>query len=662
MATAAASVKTVQFVDPRIEPQPDPVYQYVIGPVQNQFYKIGKSSLGESSLTFNNLTTLGIDRAYLDTFELELTAEIKFTVNSSIEQGGEGTVPKTPVGQEMLIPSPDEWTFQSFPFNTCCDEARVNINGGAFFSQPLSYVRAKERYMNQKALSDCYANVCPVHRPILQTESGRDYTSNASADADWLPANSIHNFVPSANGPSLPTRLGAGMFNFMQSEEGLKGCWNNAILRLGSKVTEDNTYGYENYKIVAKGDGTYETIVKVKWREPLFVSPFSSRYDATYGRPLYNITSMDFAFTMMKLGNMIRLCNLHHTSHTFRTTAGADAEDDGFTHYYVTGYDVKLTDAQLCYQVMTIPKTVKKPLTTLVPYRRFVPYITSIENANTNIRSGTYTFNEIPTAIWVFIAPEKTQYQENNGLSVGTDVSTGYVGNWDNNKLFAYIKKLSITLANTTQILATAEPHDLYRIAKANGCEDSYWSWCGNDTCMPKLMDGGGAYTSSGAGSVLRLKPGIDIIVPDAALIPGSNANNMVLQVIIDEFVRPREIPATMKYALWLIFEYVGVAAITPGQCEISMNPVGGGQVMGVSPIVSATNENNLGSLDGSGFWDSQNKRIAIQRHIGDDGIISRIMNLPSGKQAADWAEAHGAAKRPRGGAVIGRGGLSDWV
>ena len=39
-----ATVKTVQFLDPRIEPQPDPVYDYVIGPTQNQYYKIPLSA------------------------------------------------------------------------------------------------------------------------------------------------------------------------------------------------------------------------------------------------------------------------------------------------------------------------------------------------------------------------------------------------------------------------------------------------------------------------------------------------------------------------------------------------------------------------------------------------------------------------------------------
>lgn len=693
---ATPSVKTVQFIDTRIEPQPDPVYQYVIGPLQNQFYKINQSGLSNSNITFNNLTTLGIDRAYLDTFEIELTAEIRFKLATKIDGVGD---------PDQLIPAPDEWTFQSFPFNTCCDEARVNINGGSFFSQPLCYVRAKERYMNQKALSDCYTNLCPCHRPMLQTESGRNYYTKepgdqyVPADAKWQALGPFGRdlYKYDVNSACPPTRLGVGMHSTMQSEEGLSGGFNNDILILGKKLAAG--VGWENYHLEKDASNTWWTVVNVTWREPLFVSPFSSRYDATYGRPLYNITSMDFSFTMQNLGNMIRVANLgHNCSANADETSILPGLVEGTTPYYVDSYTINLKAANLCYQVMTIPRSVKKPLTTLVPYRRFVPYITDFPSdlpatpvqGSYTIRSGTYTLNEIPTAIWVFIAPSKIRYQQNDPdvygdtslvfrtTGVAPEAQPHYVpnllggGNWDSNKLFGYIKKINITLANTTQILATADIPDLYRIAKANGCEDSYLAWAGDNISMPKWTtrgkitnsdQAGGTFSSEvvktgsemyyGPGSVLRLKPGIDIIVPDVALIPGANANNMVLQVTT-EFTVPPHSPAQNKYALWLLFEYVGVASIAPGSCDITMNPIGGGQIMGVSPIVSATTGASEGTLGSTGFWDKQNDNIAIQRHnIG--GLIVPTSAAPS---------AEPAQKRPRdgsGGAVIGRG-LSDWV
>ncbi len=710
---AQATVKTVQYLDPRIEPQPDPVYQYIIGPTQNQFYKIPASGISDSNITFNNLTTLGIDRAYLDTFELELGVTITFTLDHD-----------TAVNE--ICPQPSSWTFDSFPFNKCCDEARVNINGGAFFSQPMAYVRAKERYMNQFRLAESYQNICPCHRAECQTESTRNYCQNSGdtnggSTRNGLVPPTYYNTLGSSvarlrsdfftvgaavgddypitsatYGNGAPTRLGAGMFNYMQSSQGMIGGFNNSIVKRGSKVvltSGNDVTGWERYyKADASGNPSQTgslCVVKVSWREPIFVSPFSSRYDSTFGRPLYNITSMDFSFTMQNLGNMIRVVNFKSGA----TAAGNCA---------VSSYNIHIDSAMLCYQVMTIPPILNKPLTTLVPYRRFVPYITdyrqsTIEDANTyidsrgakiQITSGVYTFNEMPTAIWVFCAPNKADLQNNepdkSGVQEAINANAATErGNWDTNKLFAYIKRINVSMANTTQILATADVPDLYRIAKANGCEDSYWSWAGDDTVDPTWAS---TYSAGdglcnlvspmyfGAGSVLRLIPGVDLIVPDQPLIPGANANNMVFQCSAEFYVPPHSTNHA-RYALWLLFEYVGVAAISPGQCEITMNPLGSGEIMAVSPVMSATSESTEGQLEGSGFWDRVKRAASIAGQIADDGILSMILKrIPGAEGASDWAKKHGfgqPTKRPRGssstggacvgGAVMGKG-LNDWV
>ena len=699
---AQATVKTVQYLDPRIEPQPDPVYDYVIGPTQNQYYRIPASGFSQSSITFNNLTSLGIDRAYLDTFELELSATILFEVSKTVHDA------------DIIVPALSDWTFQSFPFNTCCEEARVNINGGAFFSQPMCYVRAKERYMNQYELSKSYQNICPVHRPETQYESGRrfDYPCTKNEAATY--------FLTDYRG--YPGRYGAYHRGYMPSSEGIIGGDNMSFIDYSADSL--STKDYPPFTITKKQDnGKYYIVVgPVVWREPIFVSPFSSRYDATYGRPLYNITSMDLAFNLCSnLGNMIRVNNWQ-----FAPVAGV-LDRNAMT---LIDYSVHLDTACLCYQVMTIPPILNKPLTTLVPYRRFVPYITeynkqgntttttagtvvNIHGDKINMSSGVYTFNEIPTAIWVFVAPVKSRYQTNDldfyradggtqdAAATADDVNA--FGNWDSNKLFGFLKKVNISMANTTQILATAKPSDLYRIAKANGCEDSAQSWLnafplntslnfdvftmakavhgvdgtgggwsvGDDTNMRKFTDAKRTLTSyTGAGSVLRLKPGVDIIVPDQPLIPGANANNMVFQVEVDAVIPPNSL-SQVHYALWLLFEYVGVAAISPGQCEITMNPLGSGEIMAVSPVMSATSESTEGNLEGSGFWDNAKKHTKILGQLADDGIISMILKrIPGAQGAAEWAKKHGlgepACKRGRGGAVSGGAvigkGLNDWV
>lgn len=634
--TAAAAVSTARVIDPRIEPQPNPTYAVTIGPKQNQFYKIPASGLSDSYITFNNLTTLGADRAYLDTFELELKVKINFNVSAP---------------EHYLAPSFDKWTLDSFPFNKCCEEARVNINGGAFFSQPLSYVRAKERYWNEMAINSSYENLCPCNKPHIQNEAGL-FQHSGSPFSTWEPIMQADIYEDGAgtglrHGGAVPTRMGISERYFMPCASGLTGAWNNAVI---SEYTPLNSGNVE---------------VEVTWREPIFASPFSSRIDATYGRPLYNITSMDIAFNLQDLGNMIRVID---TS--------------------VNSYTVHFESVNLCYQVMTVPIDMA-PSYTVVPYRRFVPYITDypanprdINVADTiTMTSGVYTLNEVPTAIWVFAAPTKRILQTNDPDGF-TEESGGVTVNhktWVNNKLFGFMKHISISMANTTQILNTAEQSDLYRIAKANGCQDSFMSWGRWNPVLPKstLTPGGNTEINhrlpfcGGAGSVLRLIPGTDLIIPDQELVPGANANNMVFQVSAT-FDFPPALPNARDIALWVLFEYVGVATITPGQCEITMNPLGDGRVMARAPIVSTTASEAPSTTEGSGWLDTfKNILSKVNQVAKKTGIIGNLLNFipavgPTLSAAAKSIGYGDTRKRARpadydgsavmGGAVMGMG------
>ena len=622
-----ATVSTARVIDPRIEPQPNPTYAVTIGPKQNQFYKIPASGLSDSYITFNNLTTLGADRAYLDTFELEIEAEITFHVDCP---------------EFHTAPSYNGWTFDSFPFNKCCEEVRVNINGGAFFSQPLSYLRAKERYWDEKAITSSYENICPCSKPHMQNEVGLFQHSGKSFET-WAPVMQSKYFLESdslQSGGAVPTRCGEGVNYYMPCASGIGGGWNNAIV--------------PEYTPAESGDVT----VVVTWREPVFASPFSSRIDATYGRPLYNITSMDVAFNLQDLGNMIRVIDTN-----------------------VQSYEVHIRSCQLCYQVMTVPLDLA-PSYTVVPYRRFVPYITDCPQnplpsniAQTiTMTSGVYTLNEIPTAIWIFFGPTKRHLQTNykDGFPIPKkDIVTDCYNTWSNNKEFGFLQHLSISMANTTQILNTAEPPDLYRIAKANGCKDSFLQWGRWNPVLPKsFMTDNGQLSErlpycGGPGSVLRLIPGTDLIIPDQDLVPGANANNMVFQVT-GEWSLPPLLENCRDYALWVLFEYVGVATITPGQCEITMNPLGDGRSMNSAPVVSTTPSEPTSETEGSGWLDKLKQFLSAANTVAKKtGVIGTALGMIPGVgpmlRTAARSIGYGEPKRRRvgeyeGGAVMGLG------
>lgn len=660
----ANKVSTVKIVDTRIEPQPPPVYATTVGPLQNQWYSIPASGLSDSFITFNNLTTLGTSRAYLDTMELLITAEITFTSKSLADLGlssGAG-FGKILDDRGAAIPARHMWTFDSFPFNKVCEEVRVNVNGGAFFSSPLSYLTAKERYWDEKKIAESYGGVCPCHKACMSNEVGLKPSFGAitgntpvttAIGTGWSIPSVVNHVVSNGDVPCRSIQPDP----YMKTASGVNTSMNNSFVPeyAGTHTPERSV------------------TVEVTWREPIFASPFSSKIDATYGRPLYNITSLDIACNMMDLRNMLRVVDP-----------------------LVASYSVHFKAISLCYQVETVPDGIAPPMT-VTPYRRFVPYITDMTknvdaNRKIHMKSGVYTLNEVPTAIWVFAAPTKAQYQTYHSETFSPSTGGSVTIPMSFNKTFGFIENISITLANTTQILSTATPADLYRICKANGLQDSFEDWAMNKTVrdvpgkrLTFRMDNASTEISeyypfkelendeycNRVGSVLRLIPGTDLVIPDQPLIPGANANNLVLNLEAD-FVMPVVPPEyENKFALWIVFEYVGVATITPGQCEITMNPLGNGAAMVNAPVVSATTLEEPSTTEGSGFFEKVGDFFKKAWNFAKENkIVSNIGRVASliphpiaqgiGQAASQVGNAlgMGAVKRPRltGGATMGLG------
>lgn len=645
---AATKINTVQILDSRIEPQAAPTYAVTIGPDQNQWYNINASGFTDSSISFNNLTTLGKDRAYLDTFELELEVEVTFTPHRDSKLA-KGMTMAPPYG--LFMP-------QSFPFNTVCDQIQVNINGGAFFSNPLQIIRAKERYWDERKIHESYGNVCPCSKPIVQDEMGYRDINKQIVSQDFM--------------NQSRSRLFGLQGGYAYSSSGPFGTTNYAIL--DEDEYSDTVVGYitDNAASVSATDPkTAPRSFKVRWREPVMCSPFSSRYDATYGRPLYNITSIDLQFKMFgDLRNMF-IC---------------------VAPFNLDSWEVHIKNASLHYQVMTVTAPVPHDIT-VVPYRRYVPFITNGTTEGTidahgdgnslKFSSNVYTLNEVPTAIWIFAAPQLSYFHD---ISQHGDRSLYFMNSSlcnTSNRLFGFLKKISISCGNTTQILDTAKPRDLYRIAKSNGCQDSYndWAladpfdrmvkpqlWEAEDTYKPhNWQDGPNVAPSAdqeedddtpdanfgymtwsiapvnqdvsgttvqkfpdicpGAGSVLRLIPGVDIVLPEQRLIPGANANNIVFKVDAEyDFRFGGE--KTVPVALWILFEYVGVATFTPGNCMVTMNPLGNGGVMPNAPVVAASDLENVSTTEGSGWLDTLKSIFSKANSVAKQtGIVGELLN-----------------------------------
>lgn len=675
-ASNIPTVSTVQVIDPRIEPQPEPVYAATVGPDQNQYYKLEASSKSDAYIAFNNMTTLGKDRAYLDTMELEITVAVSVPTGYLFDPN-------------CLMPV-------SFPFNSCCDLVKLNINGGAFMNSPLRVLRAKERYWDERKIQDSFGNHCPCTKAYLQNELGSaTYGTVGSMCGE---PSSYESLAGSATLDS-PAQFRSRMFN--------------PYTRMGNAWGAHGPNTASNFSILKEApsvpdstDGGKDTLL-ITWREPIFCSPLSSRYDATYGRPLYNITSFDISFNMTDLKNMFLVMS-----------RGDSTGPHGLSS---SEYEVHFKSVYICYQVMTVTAPLEHSFT-VVPYRRYVPFLTDITSAPTTdgflpypemeannpsvasfVKTQTtnvYTLNEVPTAIWLFVAPQLDEYQNfhPNGLpmtAVDDSTARAIPGSWaaaaatdsyyrdgnayTNNKLFGFIENVSITCGNTTQILSTASTYDLYRIAKQNGCQDTYEDWARPDPTIRKLVqygapvvghddqynlrstESGTSARVPGCGSVLRLIPGVDIVLPEQNLIPGTNANNLVFQATVT-FRISHANPRRIKYAVWTLFEYVGVASITPGNCVITMNPLGDGSAMASAPVTSGSTASDVtqSTAEGSGWLDDVAKGFGIGANaLKQSKILSGIaqnINPLAGLALRTLGFGKKDKKDASGGAIMGLG------
>lgn len=568
-----SDVLTVNVIDPRLEPPPQAVYPLMQGPLQKQEYKLPASGLSDSMLTFNNMTIPMDGRIFLDTFEIEYTLEVKMGVNGD----GKGTYP---------IPADGLWTFESFPLAKVTDQCRININGVACISRPAYTIPFLERYWNQEKLLNCYADHCPCLKPNSYNDMCSPYSLYSRGRLLDRAPNSVSG-----------------------TQTDLTGA--RTIISPYFARQSINPRNYATNFTPGNNNGTATTLTFLI-REPIFCSPFSSRLDKNYGSPLYNISSIDFTFTLNDLRNMFSISKA----------------------LPLNIFSVTIKSAQLCYDVLTVPNGTTLPDSIQRPFIQRTQYITDatwqtptaniLATTPQTITSGVYTLGTVPTAIWLAVAPTQSTYQ------TYTSNSTDGTFTQYRNKVFGNITHVNLSLGNTTQILNTASIWDIYRTCKANGLQDDWFGFA--NTTTGRFVDyyyktntdsGTGSWLNIWAGdrvgSVLRLIPGVDILIPDNMLVPSSNAKQMnfqaEVQFVMDTDVNSGTAP-NIKLSLWVIFEYSGVLTLSPGHGDLDMMPVkdmvSAIETAATLPTFSPSEvigeelpSGEPGTISGTGWWDN---------------------------------------------------------
>lgn len=512
-----ATIKTV--ADPRIVDEQGIVMNQYVGPANWEHYKIPASGLSNTQITFANLVTLGTNRLYDSNFEIEYTLSIKLP-------DAVGAKYTTDIVLRYL-------RMVGFPLSSVSDQIRCNINGSACVSRPQESLPQRMMYWNQKVI-DKTCSYCPHQKPTIGNEGEFNWTGYNDHGEHGMDEYTL---------------------KFMFEKKGSGGQIGKRFPCVEAKFTPSTH------------------ILLLTLREPILCPPFNQRLDKLYQRPLFNITSIDIVYQLNDLRRMFEPWNLIQM---YPMAPDAEGHTVYFNNKHIdtcipSNFVVNITNAQLCFNVASMPNGSTVPASLTMPYYDNVNYVTAYPgpgySESETLTSGVYTLAQVPTAIYIFVSED--QLYRSNGENIDPIH-------------FCPIRDINITMGNNTQILNTTSEIDRYRMCLANGLQDTTWE----DFHLPcqyldsplysPVITARDCWKRGGKGSrcILRLIPGVDILIPERRLVGGMDADQMVFQVRLTADMSAIPAGSQGRMALWIMFEYCGTLTIEPVHSTIDMIPI----------------------------------------------------------------------------------------
>lgn len=619
------TVKTV--VDPRVVDEQGVVLNQYVGPLNWEHYKIPASGLSNTQVTFANIVTLGTNRLYDANFEIEYTLEIKFNTS-------EGFLPAL---TKDIIDS--KIRMQPFPLHSVTDQLRCNINGAACMSRPQESLFQRMMFWRQSVL-DKTCSHCPHDKFNIVDESEVWWNMTGTSAVAYISGNTVKNLTDyKGNGRSI-----------------------NKHIPCVFTAYDASTYTYT-----------------ITIREPVLCPPFNQRLDKLYQRPLFNITSIDIVYQLNDLRRMLSPWSMLMLEAADSTTTTNQHLYDatwssGVCRPGVTTVNIK--SAQLCFNVASLPPGMNVPPMMTLPYYDNVNYVTAYTGSSygdaEQLTSGVYTLAQIPTAIYIFVSEDQLFRSTcKDDLTANQSVP----GHQTLAPSLCPIRDINITLGNNTQLLNTTSELDRYKMCLANGLENTSWEdyhlACQVDGTITPPANKNDFYKCGGRGNrcILRLIPGIDLLIPDKRLVGGMDADQMVFQVRLTADMSAVPEGSKGRMALWIMFEYCGVLTVEPVHAGIDMIPIKSlppiNQVDIVADTTVPNSSENFGGGEGTGTTETG---AGVFGNILS-GLWNGITKLPSVvanglRGIARWMTSPGAeASRNLVGSFLGvnPGTNSEW-
>ena len=500
--------------------------------------------------------------------------QIEYTIELTFASGVEYQSVDGEEGMRKLL------RMHPFPLHWVTDQLRVNINGAACMVRPQESLPQRMMYWRQRVL-DKTCNYCPHTKAPWVMDSPVSFLAEANVDQTIL--------------------------NY-QMKYGRNGSQN-----AGTPLS-CVSFSYDADPATNK--------VTITIREPVLCPPFNQRLDEIYQAPLFDVTSIDLVYQLNDLKQMFETSWLTVVAAGNHLTTASGG-------YEPKNYIINITSANLCFNVASMPTGMTVPTSLQLPYYDNVCYVTN-GNVTPNttgevtMTSGVYTLAQVPTAIYIFVS--ENQLYRSGAANSSFEPS------------LCPIKNINITMGNNTQLLNTTTEYDRYQMALANGLEDVTWEEFTNPyVIMPGTdMSTVRAWNQGQKGSkcMLRLIPGIDLLIPDKRLVGGMDAEQMVFQVRLTADVTGTPNIAQPYLSLWIMFEYCGVLTIEPVHASIDMIPIKSMPAIGKLDAVAysnvdlATGGGEGTNPVGAGIWDLIKSGYKLVKGAWNSSIGKKIRHV----------------------------------
>ena len=352
--------------------------------------------------------------------------------------------------------------FQAFPINSSIKTMTATINNTSFSINSQDVLQQLLKLIEPRELQK-FSGMSPTLPDMYFNKYSDAVGSKADITGDYKASGFDNMLVPRGSHP-------------------LKSILVDHFI--GGKLTNNSLFS------TALTD-SWDIYIESEFCEPLVISPFQ----IFSGKSDFN----NQALTGIKNINVVM--NLDPSLKRIFSTNSPDTQNISISFANTD----PITNASLLFNFLSLQETDKIKTRNIISYIDYPVFVSSDSDtlnagASKTIVSQNFQLNQIPD---LFI------------LCVRRPMSSTTIRNTNS---FLPIRSISINFNNSSGLLSSATPQDLYRISKINGSQQSwleFWGYAGksaiNATLANPVLDG---YLYSTSGSLIIINPSRDLSLP----------------------------------------------------------------------------------------------------------------------------------------------------